>query len=374
VLDVPTYGQVNSVFCGPATAQMMMMGTPGPTQHNMCYEQDRIFEEIRSHSRECCDFFTDPDGLRGALMSLNPPEGGTYSIFHGVEDQKKKVMHAVLYWIAKRRYPAALLTNKGSHWVVVTGFCSDRDPQTGDVGDFTIDINDPFVLPRPQGSFCAGAAADTEGTVRTVNAGDFYQYDWSYPNTYGSVWRDRYVAIVDPPSISAAANARQVLERGRPIGGDAAAEAAARHVAERGLGGRRRFGFILDITPPRAFLVNQDRSGYYLVPFDADNGRSLGAVLVNAYNGDFQEIAAFAQPTRYIDADEAITIARHSAGVGASISAEASLVFRVSEQTSSRYQPLWEVTFPAAPTTTTRYVSQDGLVFSELTDPPLGGL
>ncbi len=71
VLNVPLYGQDTGYYCGAASSQMIMIGYPN-TASSKCYAQDQIYGTIQAKKQDN-GFYTDPDGLRDTVMSLDPP-------------------------------------------------------------------------------------------------------------------------------------------------------------------------------------------------------------------------------------------------------------------------------------------------------------
>lgn len=93
----------------------------------------------------------------------------------------------------------------------------------------------------------------------------------------------------------------------------------------------------------RPLLVNPKHKGYYLVPLGYEEGKlSQGAILVNAYNGDFLEVGVFQKPFKYLSEDRAVKIAVDYLCVCKYRREEiqVQLIFQPSEQTQSRFMPL----------------------------------
>jgi hypothetical protein len=136
-----------------------------------------------------------------------------------------------------------------------------------------------------------------------------------------------------------------------------------------------------ETLPKRALLANREYKAYYSVPFESRDKKSPAAMLLNAYTGEFEEVAVFPHPVEYLSREEAIKIALCSTRIvpictkpmrlPAKITAE--LVYKSSEQVKSRYFPVWQVTIPAKDTRIIRYISQLGEVFIDLTPLPYGG-
>lgn len=373
-LNVPLYGQDTSYYCGAASAQMMMMGYPNPADR-ACFGQTHIYNRIQAHKQNNA-YYTDADGLRDTVMELNPPPLGHYSIFHNTD--RDIVMHDNLYWMASREYPTATLIWGGAHWVVISGFQTDVDPRAGNAVLQSIDINDPAPMDYPpRDDPCTVPDEGNEGgTFRQMTGTAWYANDWANPTDAAGKWQDEYIAIVEPPAVAGRITVREPEAFcGDVIPAGTAVELATRYVREMNLFRREPFAFLLKTRPKTAFLVNREFKGYYLVPFQSKDGLCPGAIILNAYTGAFQEVGAFARPLPYISEEEAIGIAACSARRGTPGPGAAELVFEYSEQTRSRYRPVWRVMVAAEREhpVLVRYVDQLGQVFVALTRPPLWG-
>ena len=371
-LSVPLYGQDTGYYCGAASSQMIMMGYPNAGSR-LCQEQNDIYNTIQTKKQDA-GFYTDPDGLRDTIMTLNPPPAaGHFSIFSNAS--RDIVMHDMLYWMANRNYPSAVLINGGDHWVVVTGYHTDIDPRTGNAILQSIDVNDP--LPddiAPHDDPCTIADEGNEGgTVRFVTGASWFSNDFKDANKYGTKWLNKYVAVVEPPEAKGSVTAKMEVERGKVIPPKEAIALAIKQVKERKLAEKQRFRVLKDVKPRRALLANSEYKGYYIVPFESRDGRSPVAVLLNAYTGEFQEIGAFARAAEYLSPEEAIKIALCAARTRLTKRPNAELVFKLSEQVKSRYFPIWKITIPTPKTSVIRYVSQRGEVFLQLTPQIYGG-
>ncbi len=375
VLDLsgPLYGQDTSYFCGAASAQMIMQNYPNPAD-SACFEQANIYNRIQAHKQDN-GFYTDPDGLKDAIMELNaPPGAGRFSIFHDTD--RDQVMHSMLYWMATREYSSSTLINSGDHWVVVYGFETDIDPRLGDVTLNSIDIKDPWPPDSaPHDNPCTVADEGNEGgLVRHITGSSWYTNDWSAPNRWGTKWLNEYVAVVEPPKTRGMVSAAVQAVSGEIISPKEAIERASQQVEERRLIERKAFSFLRDTRPQRVLLANRQKGGYFLVLFDSEDRQlTMGAVLINAYTGEFQEIGAFAEPLEYISEEKAGAIAAQSIREKAAEPARAELVFQSAEQIRSRYRPIWKVTMQIDDRRIIRYVDHDGQVFLALTPLSLGG-
>jgi hypothetical protein len=267
------------------------------------------------------------------------------------------------------------LINGGDHWVVVTGFRTDVNPQTGNAALDSLDINDPAPPDvAPHDNPCTAADEGNEGgTVRQVTGASWFANDWQNPNKWGTKWLNQYVAVVEPPAMGGTVTAPKEIESGKIISADAALKLLAGHIRERKLGANKKFAFVNKTKPMGALLINKERKAYYLVPMEYEDRRVPGAILMNAYTGEFQEIGAFPRPLEYLTEDEAVRIAICSIRNRPATRPVAELEYRPSQQMRSRYRPVWKITVTVRETTIIRYVSQLGEVFTEITPSPLGG-
>jgi hypothetical protein len=310
------------------------------------------------------------------VTELNaPPSPGRYSIFHNTD--RGTVLHDVLYWMANRQYPTATLINGGAHWVVITGFQTDIDPRQGSATLQTIDINDPAPQDyAPHDDPCTAADEGNEGgTVRSATGSSWFSNDWNNANTFGTKWLNEYVAIVEPPEVSGKITVKEIEpSEGTVLPPDKAIKLALKHARERGLLKKKSFQFLNKAYPKRALLANRKFKGYYIIPFEfKESRRSPGAILLNAYTGEFQEIGAFPRPLEYLTDKEAINIALCSIRKKTVNRSAAELIFQISEQIRSRYRPIWKVTLWDREGTIVRYVDHIGQVYVELTPLLYGG-
>jgi len=372
-LNGPLYGQNTSYYCGAASAQMIMQDYPNPAD-NACFTQAHIYGRIQVHKQDN-GFYTDPDGLRDTLMELNAPPAGGFSIFADTDAQQ--VMHSMLFWMAEREYVSAALINAGQHWVAVTGFETAADPRNGSTTLNWIEYNDPSPQDfAPHDNPCTAADEGNEGGMaRHVTGSSWFANEWNAGNVFGTKWVGDFVAVVEPPERRGKVVAELLSVSGEPISPEEAIKRAVEEVEQRGLAQRRQFAFLReDLVVNRALLTNPRQGGYYIVIFENPETReSPGAVLINAYTGDFQEIGAFPDPVQYLAAEEAAEIALGSLRKPSERVLAADLVYELAEQIPNRYRPVWRVVIEADDVRVTRYVDQLGQVFVDLVKPRLGG-
>lgn len=360
---VPSYCQETNIWCGAATAQMILEGYPGGTEHP--FTQAHIWNRIQAHKDDApVNWATDPDGLRDTLMELGGDPGVNWEIY--ANSNAQSLMYYVTYWMTKRQFPTAVLVYGFQHWVMIDGFTTDVDPTTtATINLQRIEIVDPWNPPCP---------AATSGGVRSLMTGaNWYSNYWYTPgNIAASKWNGNYIAVIEPPVKQGVAMAPMQVEEGRcTISEDAAKEYAMRWFKELRLEKRAPYAVLRQTNVLQPLLVNPKHKGYFLVPLGYSEGElSQGAVLVNAYDGSFQEVGVFQRPIKYLSMDEAIRIARNylCACKDKRRRIQAQLMFQPSEQTQSRFMPLWKVMVGRV----TLYITQEGKVFEKLTPLPLG--
>lgn len=359
---VPSYCQETSIWCGAATAQMILEGYPGGVEH--AFSQTYIWNRIQVHKDDPgVNWATDPDGLKDTLMELGGDPGVSWSIFANASAQT--LTHSVTYWMTNQEFPTAVLVYGFQHWVMIDGFTTDADPtQQSTVTLQYIEIVDPWNPPCP---------AATSGGVRSLMSGsNWYANYWYSPgNIAASKWDGNYIAVVEPPPSRGMATAPKQMEKGRVISAERAREAAMRAFKELRVERRAPYSILRRSKPLHSLLVNQQRKGYYIVTLGyQEGGFCQGAVLVNAYDGEFQEVGVFEKPLQYLSEDQAVrrAVSYLCACDAGRKEIRANLVFEPSEQTQTRFLPVWKI----AVRESTVYVTQDGAIFDLLTPLPLG--
>lgn len=357
---IPSYCQETNIWCGAATAQMILEGYPGGVEHP--YTQTHIWNRIQVHKDDPgVSWATDPDGLKDTLMELGGDPGVGWSIH--ANPTAGSLMHAAAYWITRLHFPVAALVYGFQHWVAITGITTDADPTlaTDTILQF-IEIIDPWNLP------CS--AAISGGVKSTMSGSNWYTNYWYTPGNYpASKWYGNYVAVIEPPLVKGTAKAPKQLEIGEAISESFAKEQALMWIKKLRLNERESYTILRKIKPLKPLLVSKERKGYYIVPFGYEEGQlSQAAVLINAYDGDFQEVGVFQKPIAYLTEEEAVRIALDYLCT-CKAKSEAQLIFQPSAQTKSRFLPLWEVIVEELGAV---YVTQEGKVFKKLTKLPLG--
>jgi hypothetical protein len=371
-LNVALSGQVTDYYCGAASSQMTMMGYPVQSTRQ-CLPQDKIYATIQKLKQDP-NFYSDPDGVRDALRTLDPPAANDDFAISS-DSNRDLVMHNILYSMSARNYPPVVLVEGGDHWVVITGFKTDVDPKTGRAVLQELNINDPWPPPAaPQHNPCiSGSGGNVGGLVRTVTGASWYSNDWQSPNKYGSKWLNKYIAVIGSAQTPGVVTAKEEVNTGEVIQATKAVKVAEEYVEQHKLA--ERYPDLQHARATRALLVNRTQNAYFLVPFESE-GMSRFVALINAHTGEFQEFGALNEPLRYFSEIDVLSMARSSivsTTQGPLSEATTELVYSRSLQMKNRYLPVWKVTVKAGEIPITRYITHRGEVLTEITQRPLGG-
>lgn len=352
--NVPVYGQQQCIWCGAASAQMMMDGYPNPADR-VFDTQANIWNTIQANnSTDPTDvaqgWATDPIGLRECLRLLNPPPGGTWSIH--ADATRDNVMFDILYWMNRNHYPVATLINRGGHWVAIVHYETDVAPVVGSSPTLQIITKHD---PEPH----------NVGSVSTMSAAVWNATDWNGAVRYAGTWLNRYVAVIEPPVAKGIVRIEKVTRIGeRVITPERAVEFAKKWIEKlklwdkppyavlrrKGIGNFEPILVREEIKPVKERGVRLPY--YYVVPFGFESEKGeCGvplvriSVIVNAFTGKFEEISAFGQPVRYLPEREAIAIAARAMRLDKKELKEikATMMFLPSDITHIRPYPFWKI-------------------------------
>ena len=368
-LTIPLYGQENSMYGGPACAQMLMNGYPDPYP-SIYYPQSDIWTSIQSHNSGEPGWSTDPLGMQGALMELNEPQVGIWSLKS--YDVREDLMFQVLFWMNYNSYAVTTLVNSGYHWVDVVGYETDIEPVYGSEPVLQeITIHDPW----PIG---VGQVVTMSGTV-------WYDTKWNNSIGLSGTWFDKYVAIIEPPDTPGSVTIDRVEREGTNLISAAASLLYSENwITQLNLASKHPSYSAIsknDTDNLEPLLVREEINFavkevsqvpyYYIIPYAKKSDNVLSAaepansslwVIVNGFTGDFEEVGSFGRPVTYLPEEDAITAAAQALNLQAKempVSAQAMLVYTPSTITQSRAYPFWKVIFKDI----TLYVSQEGQVY-----------
>jgi hypothetical protein len=351
-LTVPLYGQENNIYAGPACAQMIMNSYPPPATP-MYFSQSTIWASIQTHNSGEPGWATDPQGMRGALLELNPPTG-TWSI--NSYDVKEDLMFRILYYMNSNSYAVTTLVNSGYHWVDVVGYETDIEPTWGsDPELIEITINNPW----PIGS----------GQTETMEDDIWYSTYWANPVANAGTWYNKYVAVIEPPQVAGVVRFTPVDRRGiSEISSEAALQYAEMWISQLNLAAkdssyallndqkRENYGPLLVREGLSFGKIDRDVPYFYIVPYYAKTSSTVVSeadtvaegvkvcVIVNAFTGRYEEVASFRTPIKYIYKDEALQIAAKAMNVETTV-LDGNLVYEACALSQSRPVPFWEIMY-----------------------------
>lgn len=337
MLEVPDYSEEATNWCGAAAAQMIMEGYPAGSCSLL---QEDIWLSIQSYKTEAL-WDADPAGMRMAMKNLCPPSG-TWSIHADANPQA--LMFTMARLMTRYRYPTAVLLDTQAHndyaphrehWIAVRGIITDVDPTAPGVTSVNLNFvwfNDPAV---PMGN----------PAVERFISGSTWYSEFQTVNRAGSVYAGKYVIVTEPPEVKGLAIAPREILRGTVITPRDALSFAAKWIEKYKLAEIKTYSLLKKAKPLEPMLVNARQGGYYIIPYTTEQeGRLAGlSILVNAYNGNFQEIGVF-KPAAYLKKEEAMQLAVESLKEEKPQKVEAVLVSSRTQMGASRYFPVWEVT------------------------------
>ncbi len=367
--NVPLYGQEQCVYCGAASVQMIRNGYPNPADR-LFYSQLDIWNTIQvNNSTDPADtnWATDPHGMTGCLQSLSNPPGVHWAEF--AEALRDTALFDILYWMNVREYPCGVLINQGGHWVVIVGFTTDVEPVAGSTPSLqSITIHDP----EPH----------NVGTDSTMTGAQWFSGPWNGAIMYAGTWKDKYVAVVEPPTQKGEVRVKEVGRIGRKLLTPAqAVEYARRSIVEMKLAEQSKYRLLehKDVDNLNPILVREEMQSnrkekvphYYIVPFGfkSEFGErkvrmARVCVLVNAYTGNFEEVTAFGKPMRYLLEEEVLEVVAAAMHTEPESLKDVSLtlMFQPSDITHVRTWPFWQVKVGER----TVYVDQLGKLYGKL--------
>jgi hypothetical protein len=337
MLSVPEHPEEALNWCGPATGQMIMEGYPTGSRS---YLQEDVWMAIQKYKIETM-WDTDPKGLSFALLNLCPPLHG-WSVEYNSDAQK--VMFTVAKFMKLYKYPVAALlstvphnsfTTHKEHWVAIRGIVTDLDPSAPPYPNAINLLNVWFIDP---------AVNLGDSAVERFVTGSQWFNEFKPVNKIGSIYQGKYVAVYEPPtSIGVATAPLEVLE-GRVISPEVALRYAAKWIKDYKLDEMKPYNVLKNAEATTPLLVNERYGGYYLIPYVTRANRlAQVALIVNAYNGNFQEVGTF-KPVVHLQKEDSIKFASKHLAIEKPATVKAELIFPLAEQSGSRYFPLWKVT------------------------------
>jgi hypothetical protein len=310
-LSVPHHQQDTDYYCGAACVQMVLGSIGAGIQ-----AQDGIYTDERNHTNELASWYNPPDGLQWVLNDRRPAGfGGWFALYSlATEDAISRKLCWTLhhYKVA----PVAMVYG-GDHWIVVRGYEASAAPAAYDDTTYTIsafDVNNPWPpapsfyapptppppAPPPHGGADGCGTGGNRGVANEHIAYGTWQSTYATGNKYGSIWKDRFVAVCDPDPPPQRPG-EQPPGRKRPSGETlltprAAVRSALEGVRRHGLRDREDWRGALEGTEPgRPALVqrlDEIDSYYFIVPLERAGEGVTAAVAVDARFGDYRQALA----------------------------------------------------------------------------------
>jgi hypothetical protein len=186
------HAQENAVWCGAATAQMVLDAT---NLGNIIKSQSSLYTTIQANNGPVStagtangNYYTTPDGLRATLQLSDTNAGHSYIAYNLASyDQSIKIL---AYDIDHYGITAGALINKGAHWINVYGVATNVKPVT--TGAFTIN---GFYIKDPWTGYSPGNGLGKTAYIR--NDADGWKKYFT-PTNYGGKYQGKYAFVADP--------------------------------------------------------------------------------------------------------------------------------------------------------------------------------
>ena len=319
-------------YGGPACVQMMLNTCPDVSQRHYNSQAD-IYSSILVHNAEPTMWFSDPDGIEGALEDPTFTPCGNWVDYSNTD--KNYVLGKMLYYMNTQRYSTPVSITSNEHWVTVIGYQTDVEPAYS--GSVTLQ-HVFFYDPNP-GSASHGWVT---GTI-WLSSADY----WGVPHSKaGSSWDNKYIAIIEPPELRIRIRVPEWILKGRILPLERIEEYVYGWLKEMRRSEVARGAFEIlgkELKVKKPILVETGKYSYYLIPFED----SRLAAVFNAYDGSFEEFRYFQQPRRYvadpkrIDARLSQTLRAYRAKI---IEASTPELWHDPERApAGRFSPVWKV-------------------------------
>src|SRR5262245_40049952 len=174
-LPVPHHQQDDTFYCGPATAQMLLLHAGAGL-----IGQDDLEAEITPHNGEA-KWASSPAGLLYGLNSHLPTStASTLALFQ--LDSVDSISRKIVWTVKHSRVGAAVLVRGAAHWVVVSGYETSAEPSGPGDTSYSInsfDVNNPSPAltdhpppPHGPGDGCGGGG-NTGMTIDHISYGEW---------------------------------------------------------------------------------------------------------------------------------------------------------------------------------------------------------
>lgn len=271
-------------YNAPACIQMILNCCPDITERQY-HSQTDIYNSILLHNSEPTTWFSDPSGVEGALEDPVFSPCGHWVDFSNSD--KSYVLGKLLYYMNTQQYLTPVSIGDSENWVTVIGYQTDVEPPySGSVTLQNIFFYDP-TPGNPSNCWVSGTT--------WLNDSEYWGVPLDKP---GSTWDNKYIAIIEPPSVSIFVKWRKWVLTGPILLPEEVERYIYRWFNEIQEAERIVEPFEILFEEPRIrapILVNAGDYSYYLVPFEDAHM----AAIFNAYDGSFEEIRYFQRPQKF---------------------------------------------------------------------------
>ncbi len=296
-LELPYFAAESTEHDGAAAVQMILgqiVATPIPSQAD-------IDQHIQTNNSEPQDWYSDPDGVTGALNELKPLPpifNGIFLVYNLATENEAS--RRITFTLHNYQVATATLVYNGGHWIVVKGVQTDVNPLTS--SSYNIEgfwIHNPWPnYPIP------GQASQNVWIDYATWTSDYFTF-----NVYGSPggkWLDRYISVCDPTPLAIGeleSKKRKPRADGHElIYPNKVVDFVLLEIKELSLSSNKAITKILQSGhPDKPVLVQRlDHNDMldYLVPWCVDD-RAVALFRIDARFGLLREVALFAQPARW---------------------------------------------------------------------------
>jgi len=294
-LVVPYHPASASSADGAATVQMVLDqigAAPLP-------DQAAIEAQIQPNNSEPAYWYSDPDGVKGALVNLKPAAfANTFVVFsHGTEVEASR---KITFTLHNYQVATATLVYSGGHWIAVKGVQTDVDPLTN--AAYSIDgflIHNPW----PDDPVAGAPSEDVWIDYATWTGTYFTSVVYGPP---AGKWLNKFVSVCDPAPL-AIGELKPVARRPRASGAelllaDEALEALRQEIDTLGLDSDVRAVRILaGGRPAKPVLVQrldlQDSLTYAFTWYTPQGAEAL--IQIDARFGLLREASFFRRAVPY---------------------------------------------------------------------------
>lgn len=280
---IPLYAQETNVWCGAASAQMMLEGFPGGVDH--VYKQRYVWDTIQPLKTET-SWYTDPDGLKNVMDKLG---GDSKWAVECSKHGSARLMLSVLQNIRQTQFPVTVLVYGSDHWIVFIGATTDVDPDMAMM--VTLEKVEAFDPWKAQHVLVSGTT--------------WFQKYWYGPARTRGKWSGCFVAVKEISNLKRSQptfniRVKSPVTDGEVLTPDEILGKAKQHLS-RLVSEKPSFAALskLELFTPR--LVTHSNGSYYLISLgNADTKLLKGALMINPYSGEWEALSQWEKENPYV--------------------------------------------------------------------------